>query len=329
MDWSGIATAVLDRERARLGLPSREALATKRAAEERAAAESASNIETAGVNRDLLRTRLAALPEEQRLAREREIAQTGYYNAQAERAGREATAPQSDFSRIYSITDPEEQKRAIATFNAMHPRAATGGSGSGGGLSPAVESNIVNRLTGQWDKANQTVNVLRQQRDLMHSGLQAARRGDMAAGSQAVLVTFQKILDPTSVVRESEYARSAAGQSLLSQIQGAADRLAMGGAGVPVAELEKFANLADEFVNNATSGPSLKMIRDRIGLTADRYKIPHEVIFGSEAPAAIVPPPSAPPATGSQIKIQRSPSTGKTRYSTDGGATWQLGLPPQ
>ena len=132
----------------------------------------------------------------------------------------------------------------------------------------------------------------------MHQGMAAARRGDLAAGSQAVLVTFQKILDPTSVVRESEYARSAAGQSLLSRIQGYYDRLAMGGAGVPVEELEKFAQLADEFVKNATSGTSVAMIHDRIGRTADHYRIPRDLIFGAEVPTTspTTPPAAAPPA---------------------------------
>ena len=39
------------------------------------------------------------------------------------------------------------------------------------------------------------------------------------AASQAVLVTFQKILDPTSVVRESEYARTFDGQAILDRMQ--------------------------------------------------------------------------------------------------------------
>ena len=167
--------------------------------------------------------------------------------------------------------------------------------GTGTGLSPGMESNILNRLTTQWDKASAPVRELDRQARLMNTGLEAARKGDLAAGSQAVLVTFQKILDPTSVVRESEYARSAAGQSLLARIQGAAEKLAKGGAGVPVSELEKFKNLADQMVKNA-GGDYLKAVKERLGRTADRYQIPRDIVFedlsfgpSGEAPATPAP----------------------------------------
>lgn len=145
------------------------------------------------------------------------------------------------------------------------------------GLSPTAESNIINRLTTQWTAASKSANELDRASNLMRAGMTAARRGDLAAGSQAVLVTFQKILDPTSVVRESEYARSASGQALLAQIEGSYERLTKGGAGVPLSELEKYQKLADEMV--AGSRGHLDAVKARIGKTADRYKIPHETIF--------------------------------------------------
>jgi hypothetical protein len=153
-------------------------------------------------------------------------------------------------------------------------------------LSPVAESNIINRLSNQWGGAVKSTAEISRQVSLMEKGLEAARRGDLAAGSQAVLVTFQKILDPTSVVRESEYARSAAGQALLARIQGAAEQLQKGGAGVPVGELEKFARLAREMASGQTG--YLKAVKERIGKTADRYQIPRELVteefdFGVEA----------------------------------------------
>jgi hypothetical protein len=144
-------------------------------------------------------------------------------------------------------------------------------------LSPTAESNIINRLSNQWTTASKATGELGRQVKLMEAGLEAAKRGDMAAGSQAVLVTFQKILDPTSVVRESEYARSAAGQALLAQIKGAYERLQKGGAGVPVAELEKFARLAREMTRGQMG--HMQAVKERIGKTADRYKIPRELVL--------------------------------------------------
>lgn len=290
-----IATAYLDRERARLGLPSRRELEEKRALEARAAAESASRLESADLLRQKTQAEIAALPAEQEQRRRLVEAQIGNYN--------EVTPPRNPPAPHY-VTDAKGNVRAITMGEQgfdVRDLGAIGtpqrDTGAGGRLSPAIESNIINRLTTQWDKANSTINDLKRQRDLMHTGLDAARKGDMAAGSQAVLVTFQKILDPTSVVRESEYARSAAGQALASRIQGAFERIRSGGAGVPVSELEAFAALADQFVENATNSANVNTIRGRVAATADRYGIPHDVIFGVEQPAG---PPPAMLAPGAQ-----------------------------
>ena len=145
------------------------------------------------------------------------------------------------------------------------------------GLSPSMEANVINRLTTQWTQASGPAKELSRQVALMKTGLDAARRGDLAQGAQAVLVTFQKILDPTSVVRESEYMRSAAGLNLLSRIQGAAEQLTKGGAGVPLADLERFAKLAEEAAE--AQRRYLPAIQERIGKTADRYNIPRELVF--------------------------------------------------
>lgn len=305
-----VRTAWLDRERARLGLPSREQEAAARLKREQEAALQASNLETAGLIREKTRAEIESMPAEQDLERRLREAQIRNYDEQPR-----SPAPRSP----HYVTDARGVVRAISPTDTGFDVKELGAFGTPqrdpaqAGISPAVESNIINRLTAQWDKANSTVNELKRQRDLMQTGLAAARKGDMAAGSQAVLVTFQKILDPTSVVRESEYARSAAGQALLARIQGAAERLAQGGAGIPVTELEAFAALADQFVQQATTNQSLQMIRGRIGTTADRYRIPHDVIFGVEpqAPPAAVLGDGAAPAPEPETWIEVAPGIRK------------------
>ena len=49
---------------------------------------------------------------------------------------------------------------------------------------------------------------------------------------QALVITFNKMMDPGSVVRESEYARTPQGQAFVSQLQGYADKIAKGGVGL-------------------------------------------------------------------------------------------------
>jgi hypothetical protein len=290
MDWSGIATAYLDRERARLGLPSREDLAIKRAEEQRRAAAAASSLESADLGRKQIRQNMELQPDLVQLRAEAAKAQAEAARARAEQQPR-ATGP----AAILEMT-PEQQAAYIDFQKRLTTATRQPKETGAGGVSPSAEANIINRLTTQWDKANATQRELKRQYAMMQEGLNAARRGDMAAGSQAVLVTFQKILDPASVVRESEYARSAAGLSMLSRIEGFAQRLKQGGAGVPIQDLETFANLANEFMRNA--GQDSAMVRSRIETTAKRYGIPLETVFGVEqaggAPAVTDAPPQPP-----------------------------------
>lgn len=58
------------------------------------------------------------------------------------------------------------------------------------------------------------------------------------AADQTMVTTLNKILDPTSVVRESEFARTAAGQSLLARMEGYANKMTKGGGGLTDAERE-------------------------------------------------------------------------------------------
>ena len=159
-------------------------------------------------------------------------------------------------------------------------------------LTPNMESNVINRLSNQWSKESKPARDLERQVSVMDAGLTAARNGDMNAGSQAVVMTFNKILDPQSVVRESEFDRSAAGQSLMNRAKGALEKIVSGGAKMPLSELEKFAALAKE-IASAQRGSRLSAIKERIGKTADRYKIPRELVFESET--TVEPPPASAP----------------------------------
>ena len=131
------------------------------------------------------------------------------------------------------------------------------------GPSMPDQLKMVRQLSDNWQKTVRQMQGLLDSRDRMNIGLKLARSGDMLAGSQAVLISFNKFLDPTSVVRESEYARSATGQSALSTLKGMADKLARGGAGVTESELESYARFGQQVVQRAlesTVAPERKRI---------------------------------------------------------------------
>jgi hypothetical protein len=82
IDWEGIRTAIADVERRRAGLPSRMEMEARHAEEARAAAESASGLETAALSRERTRAEIAGMPGEQDLTRRLREAQIRNYDEQ-------------------------------------------------------------------------------------------------------------------------------------------------------------------------------------------------------------------------------------------------------
>jgi hypothetical protein len=203
------------------------------------------------------------------------------------RAAKEAgdTAAVTKYERQY-----EDFKQSLAATRA-----------SASGLTPIQEFNASERLATAWTKEQSAAREMERQYALMTTGLKRFREGDTLGGSQAVLVTFQKILDPTSVVRESEYARTAEGLAVLDRLEGMYQRLKAGGAGVPDKELAEIVQTAKEFLDNtrARSGG----VRRRIEAAAAKYgldlaTIVDDVLMGTPSPDTGAPPPpdtGAPP----------------------------------
>ncbi len=153
-----------------------------------------------------------------------------------------------------------------------------------GGLLPSQEFGISEKLAKAWTDTTKAQREMNRQFQLMQTGLKRFNEGDKNGGSQAVLVTFQKVLDPSSVVRESEYARSSQGISLLSRLEGYADRLKSGGAGVPAKELEGMVETARQFLADMqgyTAGQ-----RKRIEAQTKKYGIDPATVFDDVATGA-------------------------------------------
>jgi len=113
--------------------------------------------------------------------------------------------------------------------------------------------NLEVKLAGNFETYAKESRQAQKQINIMKTGYNAAISAGFKgesnnAPSQAVLVTFQKMLDPTSVVRESEYARSGNGQSIMENIKGTIDKLLRGGAGVTQKELKSFYDLSQELL---------------------------------------------------------------------------------
>jgi hypothetical protein len=109
---------------------------------------------------------------------------------------------------------------------------------------------------------------------------------------QTLLVTFQKVLDPESVVRESEYARSVEGQALTRQLAGWWQKITTGGPAVSNADLQAYMNTMRAWAAEAQKYHDAK--KSRIKLAADDLGIPMDRI-AAEVPGqtSVVDPAAA------------------------------------
>lgn len=118
-------------------------------------------------------------------------------------------------------------------------------------LSPNQKITQTRMLGDQWRKIKTAPTIIHSQVAVMEEGLRQSLAGNRAAGDQMVAVAFQKVLDPLSVVRESEYNRTPEGQALFARLQGQWERIQQGGMGVPISELSHFVEAARQVDHNA------------------------------------------------------------------------------
>lgn len=133
-----------------------------------------------------------------------------------------------------------------------------------GGLTPYQKFQATQSISK--DNATRTSNareITRQANVMNQSYNTYISGGDKNISTQAIIATFNKILDPTSVVRESEYDRTAAGQSLIQRIQGKVDNISKGGAGVTAETLKAAVDLSNEYLKNAQNSLAKENERSR------------------------------------------------------------------
>jgi len=76
-----------------------------------------------------------------------------------------------------------------------------------------------------------------------------AKGGNKVAVDQALITVLNKMLDPSSVVRESEYARTPQDLAFLNRMKGKIDKLQTGGAGLTDEDRVAIANMARNFAD--------------------------------------------------------------------------------
>lgn len=99
----------------------------------------------------------------------------------------------------------------------------------------------LNPYVKDFQDVNQKYNVMLEALD------ESKQSGNLIAADQALITLFNKMTDPQSVVRESEYARTPSDQSMLNKIAGKASKVMTGGAGLMPDEREALVRMAGRF----------------------------------------------------------------------------------
>ena len=141
---------------------------------------------------------------------------------------------------------------------------------------PAKQASMEEKLRKEYDKAvsdaQETidwVNKMQEAYNLIDTNKNAA--------SQAIVIAYNKILDPGSVVREWEYARSAEWQSKLKQIQAKLEQFASWWAWLTKDELKSLVDVASTF--SAKAKQVQKNAADRTMVSINKYWLTPEAIL--------------------------------------------------
>jgi len=114
----------------------------------------------------------------------------------------------------------------------------------------------------------------------LEHALSAGDEKSKAAADQVLVVAFNKMLDPTSVVRESEFARTAEGQSAFATLEGFLSRVKQGGTGLTDENRKDVVRVSQRLLQS-----SAKMYNeefDNMSFLADVNEIPQEMVFGNK-----------------------------------------------
>ena len=102
----------------------------------------------------------------------------------------------------------------------------------------------VSRMDSVWDNYLKSEKAREKAGPSNETEVQAKKR--KGALDQALIISFNKMMDPGSVVRESEYARSEVGQGLVDTLVGKLIKLKEGGSGMTDAERQSMVEIAKQ-----------------------------------------------------------------------------------
>lgn len=206
------------------------------------------------------------------------------------------------FGRSFAQLKTPEERQAADNYAVKFAGELAGAQTTGRGeaaahipLSTDQQMSQTRDLQKSWLALDAPLREMRRNLQIMNTAI-GGFDGDPVGTSEAVRVAFEKILDPTSVVREGEYARQGEGLSLLDRLDGLIQKYASGGGAIPKDILQQLVTTANTFANGLNSWNDAE--GQRLEATASAYGIDPRLIRGlppvGGSGTVGTPPPTVP-----------------------------------
>lgn len=223
-------------------------------------------------------------------AGEKAIADKNLAIAQAAKAGVEAQfAPQLKQAELKKMAfdlglTTAQTNQALATTKKLNQETAkivleVAALEASGGVDPAKKFEQEEKLRKEYQGRTKVYGEL----GSTYSNIESSAKAKTGPGDIALITGFMKMLDPGSVVRETEFATARDTAGLFDRLTNQAQKLASGQLfALDSKQRSEYVNLAKQYLDSAQA----KAIEDKkaLGIVVKNYKLNPENVFGQEAP---------------------------------------------
>jgi hypothetical protein len=173
-----------------------------------------------------------------------------------------------------------------------------------GGVDPSKKFDQEEKLRKEFTARTKVFNEL----DSTFSNLKASEQAGTGPGDIALITGFMKMLDPGSVVRETEFATARDTAGLFTKLENSLQKL-QNGEFLKPAQRKEYINLAEKYYDAAKQKANIE--KQSISKVVTNYKLNPDNVFGVEAaPVAPVAPGAAAPAPAPTPRPAPAPPTG-------------------
>ena len=186
-----------------------------------------------------------------------------------------------------------------------------------GGLTPEAKAAEEKQIRGEWTKLSSGVSDARRN----YSIIETSAADDSGAGDIALVTSFMKMLDPTSVVRETEFATARDSGGLFAKLQSYVSRIEDGKFLTPEQRTD-FKRLSSQYLKAAED--QVAPVRSSYEKLIDNYGLNPENIFviGNE-------PAAQPPALPESFTTSKAVTDAAAAQGTTPEAMWTVMTPEQ